>query len=474
MMFVDNALAIRQQFSADIHRPRYHFLPPSNWMNDPNGVIQWNGQYHLFYQYNPNAAFWDDMHWAHAVSSDLVHWRDLPIAMAPTPGGPDAGGVFSGCIVNQNGRPVAIYTGVGGPKGQVQCVAFGSDDLITWEKHPANPILSDIPVEANQNVDFRDPFVWQQDGKWYMVVASAIKDVGGTVFLYQSDDLIHWQYLHPLMTGDAVQDGHTWECPNFFELDGKWVLIISPITVPPAANRVFYRVGTYVNHRFTPEVEGFIDHAYLYAPLTTLDEQGRRLMWGWLREGRAIEAHSQAGWAGMQSVPRELYLDAQNRLNWRPVPEIETLRGNHHHFANLTLSGEVNLGVRGLALDIVADIELAPHGAVTFSVAASADEHTDITYYADTAELVVNRDKSSSSAHDQRYPHRVPHVLDAGETLQLRILLDGSALEIIANHRTSVTTRVYPANAASDAVRLTGHNALVRSLDIYEMRSIWQ
>lgn len=474
MMFVDNALATRQQLSADIHRPRYHFLPPSNWMNDPNGVIQWNGQYHLFYQYNPNAAFWGDMHWAHAVSSDLVHWRDLPLAIAPTPDGPDAGGVFSGCIVNQNGRPVAIYTGVGGPKGQVQCVAFGSDDLISWEKHPGNPVLSDVPAEANQDVDFRDPFVWQQDGRWYMVVASAIKDVGGTVFLYQSDDLIHWHYLHPLMTGDADQYGHTWECPNFFELDGKWVLIISPIPKPPAANRVLYFVGSYENHHFTPEVEGFIDHAYLYAPLTTLDEQGRRLMWGWLREGRAVEAHSRAGWAGMQSVPRELYLDAQNRLNWRPVPEIETLRGKHHHFANLTLSGEANLGARGLALDIVADIELAPHGAVTFSVATSADEHTDITYYAGTAELVVNRDKSSSSAHDQRYTHRVPHLLDAGETLQLRILLDGSALEIIANHRTSVSTRIYPANPASDAVRLTGQNALVRALDIYEMRSIWQ
>lgn len=473
-MFVANAWTTRQQLATDHHRPRYHFVPPSNWMNDPNGVIQWDGQYHLFYQYNPNAAFWGNMHWAHAVSPDLVHWYDLPIALAPTPNGPDAGGVFSGCIVNQNGRPVAIYTGVDGPNDQVQCVAYGSDDLVTWEKYNSNPVLSNLPAEANQNVDFRDPFVWWQDDRWYMVVASAIKDVGGTVFLYQSDDLLNWQYLHPLMTGETERYGHTWECPNFFELDGKWVLIISPIPKPPNTNRVLYFVGTYENQQFTPEIEGYLDHAYLYAPLTMLDDRGRRLMWGWLREGRSIEAHIQAGWAGIQSVPRELGLDAQNHLNWRPVPEIESLRENYQQVANVELSGEMSLEVRGLALDIVADIALEPHGEITLSLACSVQEHTDITYHAQTAELMVNRDHSSLSEQTHHYPHRVPHMLDAGETLQLRILLDGSALEIIANNRTSISTRIYPTNPASDAVRLKGQAAIIRSLDIYKMRSIWQ
>ena len=126
----------------DPHRPVFHFLPVKNWMNDPNGVIQWNGQYHLFYQYNPHGAFHGTIHWGHAVSSDLVHWRHLPIALTPTPEGLDKDGCWSGCAIDNNGVPTLFYTGV---FPQVQCTATSSDDhLLTWQKHP-EPVISAPP-----------------------------------------------------------------------------------------------------------------------------------------------------------------------------------------------------------------------------------------------------------------------------------------------------------------------------------------
>src|SRR5713101_5584025 len=132
MILTAPPLTSRTLLAADPHRPRYHFLPPSNWLNDPNGLIQWKRQYHLFYQYNPFAPVWGSIHWGHAISDDLVHWRDLPIALAPTPG---------------------------------------------------------FDVLA-----FRDHGVWKEDGTWYQVIGSGIRSVGGTVFLYRSADLVHWDY----------------------------------------------------------------------------------------------------------------------------------------------------------------------------------------------------------------------------------------------------------------------------------------
>src|SRR5688572_12844442 len=122
------------------HRPQYHFLPPANWMNDPNGLIQWQGQYHMFYQYNPNGPFHGTIHWGHAISSDLVHWEHLPIALAPTPGGPDEDGCWSGCAVDDGGVPTFIYSGA---RNRVEraCLATSSDGLLTWEKYPGNPII---------------------------------------------------------------------------------------------------------------------------------------------------------------------------------------------------------------------------------------------------------------------------------------------------------------------------------------------
>ncbi|MBZ0288494.1 MAG: glycoside hydrolase family 32 protein, partial [Anaerolineae bacterium] len=213
----------RQKLAGDLHRPIYHYQPPYNWMNDPNGLIHWKGEYHLFYQHNPDSPLHANMHWGHAVSPDLVHWEDLPIALAPTPGGPDKDGVWSGCAVNGDGVPTIFYTGV---FPECQLVVRASDDMRSFEKYAGNPVIAAPPSGLNVT-GFRDPFVWKEADGWYMVVGSGIKGVGGTVFLYRSPDLLYWEYIHPLLMGSKDETGVMWECPGFFNLGDKWVLYVS-------------------------------------------------------------------------------------------------------------------------------------------------------------------------------------------------------------------------------------------------------
>jgi beta-fructofuranosidase len=475
-MTIGNVSKTRLQFAADPHRPRYHFLPPANWMNDPNGVIQWQGKYHLFYQHNPNGPLWGDIHWGHAVSDDLIHWSDLPIALTPTPGGPDETGCFSGCAVN-NGLPTLIYTGTRGEKHdiQTQCLATSSDGLLTWQKYANNPVLREVPAEAGQTADFRDPFVWRDGDMWYMVLGSRIKDVGGAVFLYRSSDLIHWEYLNPLLVGDIKRNGAIWECPNYFKLGSDWVLIVSAHT-GTATDTVLYFVGSYENYRFIPKYEGVLDYGQLYAPLTMLDDQHRRLLFGWLREARSITDQRSAGWSGVQSIPRVLALDSRSRLTTTPVPELEASRGKHHHYTTMDLSADTPLDVKGLALDIVAVFEPGPDGTCGIALACSPDtrERVDIVYEAAKQQLSVRKISPEISTALTTHVREVAHELAAGEPLRLRILLDGSVVEIIANDRTSLTSRVYPSQADNNRVQLLENRARLDSLDIWEMPSIWQ
>ncbi len=267
-------------FANDPHRPQYHFLPPANWMNDPNGLIYWKEKYHVFYQHNPHAASWGTMHWGHAVSADLLRWTHQPIALAPTPGGPDKDGCFSGCAVDNDGVPTLIYTGV---QPEVQCVATSADDMRTWQKHAGNPVLAG-PPPGLAVTGFRDPCVWREGAAWLMLIGSGIQGVGGAALLYTSPDLLHWEYQHPLCIGDKDQTGPMWECPDFFPLGDKYVLLVSPI----GTSAVFTFVGTYANRKFIPETQDRADLGqHFYAAKSMADGSGRRLLWGWSWEGRS-------------------------------------------------------------------------------------------------------------------------------------------------------------------------------------------
>ncbi|HEY1482706.1 MAG TPA: glycoside hydrolase family 32 protein, partial [Candidatus Acidoferrum sp.] len=329
------------RLAADPLRPQFHLLPPRNWMNDPDGPIFWRGHYHMFYQYNPNAAVWGDMHWAHAVSPDMVHWKHLPIALAPTPRSADQDGCFSGSAVIHQGTPTFLYTGVKSVAPELatlrdgthnfletQCLATSNDPMLrTWNKFPT-PVL--LPPRDPNLTGFRDPCLWRDENLWYMGIGSGQRGQGGRVLLYRSPDLHTWEYLHPLATGkgngkgtsDFVDSGEMWECPDFFALGKKHVLLYS------TERRVYWQTGEFDKKEllFHPEKSGLLDSGAFYAPKSQLDEKGRRILWGWIPETRPEAEFSAAGWAGCMALPRILSLTEDNSLTFHFLPELSVLQ----------------------------------------------------------------------------------------------------------------------------------------------------
>lgn len=331
------------EIAHDPLRPEYHLMPQHNWMNDPNGPIWWKGQYHLFYQLNPHAAVWGDMHWGHAVSPDMVHWQHRPIALAPTPGGADSEGCFSGSAVVLDGKPAFIYTGVqNAPQSdatirdgsdklrETQMLAIAEDDnLLHWKKQET-PIIA-TPPQGMMVTGFRDPCPWREGDMWYLGLGSGEREVGGCVLLYRSRDFRHWEFLHKLTQGrpngkvavNPCESGEMWECPDFFAVSGKHVLIYS------TEGKVFWTTGEYDarGHRFIPTRTGLIDQGAGYAPKSFVPPDGRRILWVWIRETRPEAEFAAAGWAGAMGLPRVLTANADGELETRPAVEVEKLRG---------------------------------------------------------------------------------------------------------------------------------------------------
>ena len=482
----------RQPISpGDRHRPAYHFLPPANWMNDPNGLIQWNGVYHMFYQYNPLGAFHHKIHWGHAISTDLVHWAHLPVALAPTPGSPDEDGCYSGYTVNNNGVPTIIYSGHSqsypGPKER-PCIATSTDNLVTWEKYPGNPMI-DKPPPGLDIVEFRDHSLWKEGDTWYQVIGSGIGGQGGAALLYRSSDanLLDWEYMHPLFVGDVHQvdpvwTGAVWECPDFFPL-GEGHVLVACVWHDQHPYYTIYFSGSYSHseHLFRPEHLHKLDFgASFYAPQTLRDEGGRRIMFGWLREEWDEGAQLAAGWSGVMSLPRILSLRPDGMLDMRPAPEIEMLRGNHWGLRDVDLvedSARELVDVRGDTLEIVAEFDPGDATEVGIVVRRSPDrrEQTRVLYDCANQHIVLDASRSSldDTAHLTR--HEGSLVLSDGESVRLRVFLDRSVVEVFANERTCVSGRVYPTREDSLGVSLFAHGGVARlvSLDVWEMASIW-
>jgi beta-fructofuranosidase len=456
------------KLAADHQRPKYHFLPPANWMNDPNGPIYWRGTYHMFYQYNPNGPFWGTMHWGHATSPDMIHWKHLPIALAPTPGGPDKDGVFSGCAVDDGGEPTLIFTGT---KPEVQCIAISKDNLHTWRKRK-QPII-DGPPKDLQVTGFRDPCVWSEDNTWYMALGSGFPGVGGTVLLYKSTDLINWTYLNPLFTGKMdvnskqkgpVGTGEMWECPSFFALEDKHVLFVSTEGVTP------YYIGTYKDYKFEPQMEGRMDYGAYYAPISQVDDRGHRIVWGWIQERRSAQAQRAAGWSGVLSLPRVLSIRKDGKLAIDPAPQIRSLRGARQYFTNLYIADHkpwLLPSVQGDALEIIVDIDPGDAEEYGLRVLASPDqsEFTPILHHRANNRLSVGISRPQQDGN---------LTLATGENLHLHIFVDCSVIEVFANGHTCVTGRAYTANPDSIGVALyaRGGTAKLRSMRVFEMKPI--
>lgn len=465
----------------DRHRPRYHFLPPANWMNDPNGLIHWQGDYHLFYQYNPNGPFHGTIHWGHARSADLCHWEHLPVALAPAPGDLDAEGCWSGCAVDAGGVPLLFYTGV---NPQRQLLATGSPDLLRWHKHPEPLIAAPPPdIDAGPHQDFRDPYVWRADDGWYMVIGSQDVGKGGVVLLYHSRDLLHWEYLHPLLRASEVRDfpiwaGSMWECPNFFPLNGGHVLMLSvwdqQVTYYPVAF-----MGDYAAQHFAPRLQSRVDWGgCFYAPQVLRDADHRALMWGWLWERRTQAAQLVAGWAGVMSLPRLLSLAPDGGLLQTPAPELSQLRCKNVCAGvelDLPAAAQVLAPVCGERLELW--VEFDPLSAAEIGldvcVAPDAEEFTRIAYDAARGLFAVDTTHASLSAEAFHEVVTAPFSPQPGAPVQLRVFVDHSVVEVFVDERVCFAVRIYPTRPDSLGVRpfARGGEPRFHRLEVWELEA---
>lgn len=426
--------------------PRYHLAARAGWINDPNGLVWFDGWYHAFYQHHPYSTQWGPMHWGHARSQDLVHWEHLPVAIAPE-GPEDKDGCFSGSAVVDGDTLALIYTGHkfhGDADSednlyQVQCLAT-SRDGIHFERQG---IVVDTPPGVHH---FRDPKVWREGESWYMIVGARLGETG-QVRLYRSADLRQWQEEGVLDEAEAGM-GFMWECPDFFTLGDKRVLMFSPqgMTAQGFKNRNLFQSG-YLLGDWQPgqpfvRAGEFIelDHGHdFYAPQSFLAPDGRRIVIGWLDMWESPLPEQQDGWAGMLSLPRELSLSADNRVEMRPAKEVESLRQGWYPWPVSTLNNQqIGVAENAEAMEVVLSWKGAESTAEQYGL--SLGDGLRIYVDAQMQRLVLERHYPQHGLCGTR---SVPLTLD--HDLHLRIFIDSSSVEVFVNDgEACLSSRIYP------------------------------
>jgi beta-fructofuranosidase len=449
--------AIRQQVQNDPTRPRYHFCAPVGWMNDPNGTIFHRGYYHVFYQWNPYGDTWAHIHWGHARSRDLITWEHLPVTLKPDS---ELGEehCFSGCLtLRENQPPLILYTAIG-PQMKVlesaqQWAAVGDSELIAWQKHPRNPILTTRRHGNVEVLDWRDPFVFEANKRTFLLLGGklATKDApAAVVLLYEAQDatLEQWVYRgilfrHPDLTRPSV------ECANIFKSGTQWVLLLS------THRQVEYYIGDFDADagRFHAQTAGLLDGSdQFYATNLLRDAQQRQICFGWIR-GFAPNR----GWNGCLALPRVLWLDAYGCLCQRPVPEVNRLHAAAYHAAEIPLTTYALADFQGDALDLQARLTCEPQATCGIHLTPDDEQAEPIVFTCTPQEIRLN-DKW------------LPFQREAEAEVDLRMFLDRSVVEVFINSQASLTLVLQPP-VSSYRVELFAENgrATLRQLDVWTM-----
>jgi len=503
----------RRTLAADPYRPLYHFVSPERTLNDPNGLCFWQGKWHLFFQARPAGD--DHEHWGHAVSDDLVHWRDLPYAIRP---GPETL-CYSGSILVEKNRAIAAYHGVGAGT----MVATASDPLLLdWTKvggQPAIPcpVMWTTGLSAEQLPGWQgnpapqdsinliyDPCIWKKGDAYYLLTGGALLHGPSgrrmrTPFLFRSRDLARWEYLHPFTEGDIFGlPGDDFGCPYFWPIGDRHILLHFS-----HRSGAHYLLGDYDTQRdkfvavqggdftFGPWSWGAV-----HAPSAAPDGKG-----GVIAIFNVNAAKPTPGWDQIMSLPRRLTLIGRDELGQEPAGDLESLRGAHQQMGRMTLPANREIvldGVQGNALEIVAEIEVGKAQRVELNVLRSPgrEEFTRITFYPErgfgdwvrsngwekfweTRDSLISVDTACSSTLPDvtsRAPETAPVYIKRGEPLKLRVFIDRSVIEVFVNGRQCVAVRVYPGRADSVGVslRAQGSDAELRALDAWQMKSIYE
>ena len=478
----------------NLYRPRYHFAPESNWMNDPNGLVYYEGEYHLFYQHNPYEPVWGPIHWGHAISRDLTHWKYLPLALKPD----DLGYIFSGSVVvDQNDSSgffdggsglVAVYTSAKkrGEENylQRQSIALSEDRGRSWVKYGGNPVIENPGLR-----NFRDPNVfWHEPTeRWIMVVSSQ-----SGVRFYGSFNLKDWKLLGEL-GGEVGSHEGVWECPDIFKLpvvgdEAKWVLTVGDVFGGPAGgSRMQYFVGEFDGSNFKPDSSSrktaWVDYGQdFYAARTWNNLPSDRRVWiGWMSNLYYQEDIPTRGWRGAMSVPRELALkkdEERYQLVQQPVQELKNLRADSKRWKGLEVSEESNFSpeITGRSLELKLEADPGTSEEFGFKLRKSSDQETAVGYHVEDSKLFVDRSQSGKTDFSEIYldKHEAP-LEPEDEMVRMRIFLDRSSVEVFGNGGKKVISSLIFPEAGEEAVKLYVEKGeiLVSNLEIYKLNSIW-
>jgi len=488
----------RKKMASDPYRPIYHYVNPEHRLNDPNGVCFWKGRWHLFYQgYPPEDP---RQHWGHAVSDDLIHWRDLPYAIYPNP----ERACFSGSTLVEKDRVIAMYHGT--TVGNM--VAVSSDPLLlNWEKVTGKAVIPmKNPDGSAPPYRVFDPCIWKKGNMYYSLSAGTLPDGPGgkrvrANFLLRSKDLAKWEYMHPFVENDRYSlVGDDGACPYFWPIGDKHILLhFSHMSGGK------YLLGDYDTKRDKLVVTAggdfnFGPHAPagVHAPSAAPDGKGGVIVIFNMNPGKSTQ-----GWNQIMTLPRRLTLapeDGLDQMRIEPAGDIESLRYNHQHVGAMTLPANEEIvlkNIKGNAMEIVAEIDPKNAPMVEMKVLRSpnAEEFTRIMFFKDRG--YRHREHGRTSAYSRKYsslitidssyssvlpdvrsraPETAPVLLGKSELLKLRVFVDRSVVEVFVNGRQCVAMRIYPGRPDSLglSLRSQGQNATLNSLDAWQMKNIYK
>jgi beta-fructofuranosidase len=445
---------LKNTVEKDPYRQQYHLMPPSGLLNDPNGWIQWQGTYHLFFQWNPYRPDHQHKFWGHYTSADLVGWQLEPIALAPSEWY-EKNGCYSGSSIDLNGKLALLYTGnvkdENNNRESYQCLAV-SENGIDFEKK--GPVVDELP--EGYTAHFRDPKVWKENGSYYFVIGAQTENLEGEVLLYRSEDFHTWECLGPIagaQRNGLGKFGYMWECPDYFRLGSTDVLIVSPQGLDREEMKYenTYQAGYFLGNADLQKVDfqhgefHELDEGFeFYAPQTTEDEHGRRILIGWMGVPDSDEEYQptvKEGWVHCMTIPRELHSDG-TIITQSPVKELEELREG------------TPLEMR-IALSFGAEAVVTPASEIILDTKEAGDfqlklrDEAELSYNAADQILTLSRPRFRDGEKETR-KCRVDRLEE------LRLYLDSSSLEVFINQGEKVMTARYFPEQHANTVKVSG------------------
>ncbi len=477
------------------YRPQFHFSPPAKWMNDPNGLVYYSGEYHLFYQYYPGNTVWGPMHWGHAISNDLVYWDNLPVALYPDP----LGYIFSGSAVIDWKNTSGLQTGdhppmilffthhdetrkkEGKKDYQNQSIAYCNDMGRNFVKYKHNPVILN-PGEK----DFRDPKVlWNENLQMWILLLAA----GQKVKFYGSSDLLQWEHLCDFGNGAGAHNG-VWECPDLFPLRSengmKWVLVVNiSLGAPNGGSGTQYFIGDFDGRNFinnnTYETVLWLDYGpdnYAGASWSDIPEKdGRRIFIGWMSNWDYAEKVPTYPWRGAMTIPRNLALRNTEdglRLTSEPVKELQNLRKNKRYIGWNT---DTIVQLSGLN-EIIMKADLTGSTAEDFGLVFSNRMNDKLVVGFNRLLNQFYIDRTGSGRTDFfpafRARHYAPRIINDNK-IKWHLFLDRSSLELFADDGLVSMTEIFFPNENIDRVSFFQRNGTVkiREFILFELKLIW-